>query len=193
MSAPRRGRPGYDRGDVLAGAVEVFNERGYEATSVSDIATRLGLSKSALYHHFSSKEALLSAALDVALDELDSVWDLPAGDTAFERLETVIRGATDVLVSRLAYVTLLLRLRGNSEVERAALERRRAFDARVAGLVREAQSAGDVRSDIDAGRAARLIFGTLNSIVEWYHGDGSDHIGADILALTLTGLRPQRG
>ena len=60
----RRGRPGYDRDEVLAAAVTLFNEQGYDATSVSDLAARLGLTKSAMYHHFSSKEQLLEMALE---------------------------------------------------------------------------------------------------------------------------------
>ena len=53
VDAPaRRGRPGYDRDGILAVAVQLFNEQGYDATSVSDLARRLGLAKSALYHHF---------------------------------------------------------------------------------------------------------------------------------------------
>ena len=59
IAAPRRGRPGYDRDQVLAIAVALFNEQGYDATSVADLAMRLGLTKSALYHHFDSKEQLL--------------------------------------------------------------------------------------------------------------------------------------
>ena len=73
-----------------------------------------------------------------------------------------------VLVERLPYVTLLLRVRGNTDVERAALARRRAFDALVASLVEEAERDGDIRADIDPKLAARLLFGTVNSIVEWY-------------------------
>ena len=58
----RRGRPGYDRAGILAVAVSTFIEHGYDATSIAMLADRLGLSKSAIYHHFASKEALLAAA-----------------------------------------------------------------------------------------------------------------------------------
>ena len=72
---PRRGRPGYDRRGVLEIAVQAFNEYGYDATSLGTLASRLGLSKSAIYHHFPSKEQLLEAALDEALGELEAVLD----------------------------------------------------------------------------------------------------------------------
>jgi hypothetical protein len=63
-------------------------------------------------------------------------------------------------------------VRGNSETERAAMERRRNFDHRVADLVREAQADNYVRADIDPGLLVRLVFGMSNSLVEWYRPDG---------------------
>src|SRR4051794_41930618 len=71
----RRGRPGYDQETVLRRAIELFNTQGYEATSIGDLARELGLTKSAIYHHVSSKESLLSAALDEALDGLSAAID----------------------------------------------------------------------------------------------------------------------
>jgi len=69
-------------------------------------------------------------------------------------------------------VTLLLRVRGNTEAERWALERRREFDRFVAGLVREAAADGDVQADLDPAVVTRLLFGMINSLVEWYRPDG---------------------
>lgn len=193
-SPARRGRPGYDRDGILAVAVQLFNEQGYDATSVSDLARRLGLAKSALYHHFSSKEELLSVALEAALGGLEAVLDDPrAGEgAASDRLRFVLIGATDVLVAQLPAVTLLLRVRGNGAVEQAALERRRVFDHRVTALVAAAQAEGDVRDDVDAAVAARLLFGMINSVVEWYRPGGGvdgDRLGADIVRIALDGLR----
>lgn len=189
----RRGRPGYDREQILDIAVQVFIEQGYDATSVSSLAARLGLSKSALYHHFPSKEALLEVALDEALGGLEGVLKEPGarGGSARDRLEHALRGAVLVLVDKLAYVTLLLRVRGNSDVERAALERRRAFDREVTTLVRAAQAENTVRADIDPSVATRLLFGMVNSIVEWYRpsgGEGAEELARDVLAVALDGL-----
>lgn len=193
-TAGRRGRPGYDRGRVLEIAVQLFNEQGYEATSVSDLAVRLGLTKSALYHHFDSREQLLELALDSALSALEAVLDEPGAreGSAAERLRHVIRGAVGVLIDRLPYVTLLLRVRGNSEIELAALERRRLFDHRVTELVGSAQREGLVREDIDAHTATRLIFGMVNSMVEWYRPGRSidqDRMTHDVLAVALEGIQ----
>ncbi|MFJ2550706.1 TetR/AcrR family transcriptional regulator [Microbacterium sp. NPDC087591] len=193
-SPPRRGRPGYDREQVLTVAVTVFNEQGYDATSISDLAAKLGLTKSALYHHFESKSAILALALDDALDALEAVVDEAeaAHTEASERLRSIVRGAVRVLTAKLPSVTLLLRVRGNSEVELAALARRRVFDQRVTAIVREAQREGLIRDDISAAVATRLLFGMINSVVEWYRPGGAvdpAELGEDILRVTLDGLQ----
>ena len=193
-AARRRGRPGYDRDEVLAAAVALFNEQGYDATSVSDLAARLGLTKSAMYHHFSSKEQLLEMALERgARRPRGRARASPrrSAGTAAERLHFVLRAAVQVLLDRLPYVTLLLRVRGNSDVERAALERRRAFDHEMALLVREAQASGSVRPDVDSAIVTRLIFGMLNSTIEWYRPTGPidrDALTHDILTVAFDGI-----
>jgi len=196
--APRRGRPGYDLPSVLAVAVELFNERGYDGTSMRDLAGRLGIAKSAIYHHVTGKEELLSLALDRALSGLSAVLARTRAldGPAITRLEHLIRGSVDVLEAELPYVTLLLRVRGNTEVERAALERRRAFDRFAAELVQAAARDGDIRPDADALVTARLLFGLVNSIVEWYRpsrraDDGS--LGDAVCALAFDGLRTRKG
>ncbi|QAY72933.1 TetR/AcrR family transcriptional regulator [Agromyces protaetiae] len=192
--AARRGRPGYDQDGILEIAVAAFNQFGYDATSMGVLAERLGLSKSAIYHHFASKDEILERALAVALDALDGVIDETdaAGGRAADRLDRVLRGAVRVLVEKLPYVTLLLRVRGNTDVERSALERRRAFDRRVTALVSEAQAEGSIRSDIDVRVVERLLFGMINSIVEWYRPGGretAEHLADDVVAVALDGLR----
>lgn len=189
----RRGRPGYDRTQVLDVAVQLFIEKGYDATSVADLAERLGLTKSALYHHFESKEQLLALALDEALTGLEQVLEQPAASTgsAASRLREVIRGAVAVLIEKLPYVTLLLRVRGNGPVEIAALERRRVFDHRVTEVVRAAQAERLLRDDIDAAVATRLIFGMVNSLTEWYRPEGevdAERMAAIVLAAAMDGL-----
>ena len=62
-------------------AVELFIAHGYDATSVAAVAERLGLTKSALYHHYESKEQLLGIALDEALGGLEGVLDEPGART----------------------------------------------------------------------------------------------------------------
>ena len=196
-SARRRGRPGYDRESLLAVAVAVFNERGYDGTSMEDLSQRLGIAKSAIYHHVDSKEDLLRLALDRALDGLFALAAEVEAERgpAIQRLEHLVRGSVGVLTDELPYVTLLLRVRGNTDTERKALARRRQFDRFVASLVKQAVAEGDIRSDIEPAVIARLLYGTVNSIAEWYRPtshrsaeDLADHLSA----IAFDGLRSGR-
>ena len=189
----RAGRVAYDLDAVLSVAVQAFNERGYDATSMGTLAERLGTSKSAIYYHVSGKEELLRLALERALGNLERLLDEPdPAASALDRLERVLRGAVGVLVAELPFVTLLLRLRGNTDVEREALARRREFDHAVARLVEEAVADGALRSDVDARTATRLLFGMVNSLVEWYRPGGglsADQLADAVVAMAFEGLR----
>jgi AcrR family transcriptional regulator len=190
----RRGRPGYDLETLLATAVEVFNERGYDGTSIADLSERLGIAKSAIYYHVSGKEELLRLSLERAMDKLFEVADRVGRSDAraVDRLEMLVRGSVEVLENELPHVTLLLRVRGNTEVERQALARRRSFDRFVADLVRQAESDGDIRPGLSPTITAHLLFGLVNSIVEWYRPDGrpdGPSLADAVCGIAFNGLR----
>ncbi|MFC5065870.1 TetR/AcrR family transcriptional regulator [Actinomycetospora atypica] len=166
-----RARPGpYTLDSLVEVAAQAFLQRGYDATSMEDLSRAAGITKSSFYHHVSGKEALLRGALDRALGGLFGVLAEPAATEGrpVDRLRHIVRRQVEVLATELPYVTLLLRLRGNTETERWALGRRREFDQAIAGLVREAADDGSVPADVDPVVAARLLSGTVNSLIEWY-------------------------
>lgn len=168
--AVRRGRPGYDRQTLVDLCVKVFNRHGYDATSMGMLATELGISKSAIYHHVKTKEDILQSALTEALGGLEEIMDAAESTAgpATNKIEALIIGAVRVLVEKQPSVTLLLRLRGNSEVETDALKRRRNLTNRLASLIATAQAEESVRDTVDPQTMARLIFGTINSLADWY-------------------------
>ncbi|MEU5027044.1 TetR/AcrR family transcriptional regulator [Streptomyces milbemycinicus] len=182
MTMPKRDT--YTPESLLAVAVEVFNERGYDGTSMEHLSRAAGISKSSIYHHVKGKEELLRLAISRALDGLFGILQEPEArdGRAVERLEHVTRRTTEVLMAELPYVTLLLRVRGNTDTERWAMARRRDFDHEVAELVKQAVADGDLRPDVDARLATRLLFGMINSIVEWYRPSRGGAVTADEVA-----------
>ena len=90
----RRGR--YDVGRLLAVAVDVFIEQGYDGTTMEDLARAAGISKSSIYHHVESKEELLRLALDRALAALISIGEEEnvAGPDAIDRLARSSAGSS---------------------------------------------------------------------------------------------------
>jgi AcrR family transcriptional regulator len=197
--APRTDRPRsqrYDAESLLEVAVRVFTERGYDGTSMEHLAKAAGITKSSFYHHVEGKEELLRRSLDRAMDGLFAILDEEGAQhgRAIDRLEYVMRRSVDLLVTERPHVTLLLRVRGNTEVERRALDRRREFQRTVTKLVLQAKEEGDLVPTVDERLVARLVFGMINSIAEWHHHDTS--LSAQTLAdavvhISLDGLRPR--
>ncbi|KOG28045.1 TetR/AcrR family transcriptional regulator [Streptomyces wedmorensis] len=192
-------RDTYTPETLLSVAVRVFNERGYDGTSMEHLSKAAGISKSSIYHHVSGKEELLRRAVSRALDGLFAILDEPgaARGRAVERVEHVTRRTVEVLMAELPYVTLLLRVRGNTATERWAMERRREFDHRVAELLKAAAAEGDLRADVDIRLATRLLFGMINSLVEWYrpHPDAveeREQLAETVVHLAFDGLRTTR-
>lgn len=194
VARPGERRVRYDMPALLEVAARAFTERGYDGTSMEDLSRATGLSKSSLYHHIDGKEHLLRLALERALDPLFAVLDEPAARSgpAVARLEHVLRRSVEVLAGHLPYVTLLLRVRGNTATERWALGRRRDFDRAVTAVVAEAASDGDVRDDVDPAVVTRLVLGTVNSLTEWYDPSRDGGTTDAVVRLALDGIRRPR-
>lgn len=173
-------RDTYTPDSLLSVAVQVFNERGYDGTSMEHLAGAAGISKSSIYHHVRGKEELLHRSTSRALEGLFGILGEEAAreGRSVDRLEHVTRRTAEVLMDELPHVTLLLRVRGNTDTERRAMARRREFDQQVTALVKQAAAEGDLRADVDARLATRLLFGMINSIVEWYRPGRAGHGGA---------------
>ncbi|MEU5955889.1 TetR/AcrR family transcriptional regulator [Streptomyces sp. NPDC047525] len=189
-------RDTYTPESLLTVAVRIFNERGYDGTSMEHLSKAAGISKSSIYHHVSGKEELLRRAVSRALDGLFGILaeEHARVGTAVQRLEHVTRRTVEVLIAELPYVTLLLRVRGNTDTERWAMERRREFDQQVADLLKEAVADGDLRSDVEMRLATRLLFGMINSIAEWYRPDArgassGQQVADAVVQMAFAGLR----
>jgi AcrR family transcriptional regulator len=189
-------RPPYDPERVLDAAVRVFNQRGYDGSSMEDIARETGLSKSSIYHHVSSKEELLARALERAFSPL---LNLLKEDGAREgrprdRLRYIIHRAVLITLEFAPEVELLQRIKGNTKTERDALKRRHLVDDAVAGIISDAVAARELRNDLAPDLLARLIFGMSNSLTQWYRPGGPltpDDISHAISNLVFQGVRPK--
>lgn len=201
---PLRGRPArYTQDDLVRVVAQVFDERGYEAASMADLARASGLTKSSFYHHVSGKEELLRLVVGRALDALSAAFEQETedGGRPVDVLERLLTRTTEVLIAELPSVTVLLRVRGNTDLERETVARRRAFDARLAALAQAAIDAGEIRGDIDPRLLTRLLFGMVNSVTEWYRPEaradprpaGDDAVVRAVVELALDGLHARRG
>lgn len=74
----RDGRTTDTRDRIIEVAIATFTERGYSATTLQEIADRLGLTKAALYYHFASKDELVRAAMQPLLDDMHAFVEIAA-------------------------------------------------------------------------------------------------------------------
>ncbi|HIW98962.1 MAG TPA: TetR/AcrR family transcriptional regulator [Candidatus Nesterenkonia stercoripullorum] len=192
--ARRRGRPGYDRETLIRICVETFNRHGYEATSMGMLGQALGLCKSAIYHHVDSKEKILDTALERALTAVESVLEGAhcLGLSPARELEEVLAGCVHAVDASLPHMTLLMRLRGNSELERRAIHRRQALERRICELIARAQAEGEIREDVDADTTSWMVMGIITSLVEWYSPErvtSVEDLAEKVVRMALGGFR----
>jgi AcrR family transcriptional regulator len=167
-------RAPYKLDDIIDIAVGVFLERGFDSASMEHLAKAAGITKSSIYYHVSGKEELLRLGVNRALDALFAVLDEPESlqGPAADRFRHIVRRTVETVCTHTPEVALLVRLLGNSETERLALERRREFDRSVDRLVQQAIRDGGLRSEVDPTLLTRLCFGMAVSVVEWYRPHG---------------------
>jgi AcrR family transcriptional regulator len=171
-----RSRAGNEQEERLTQvAARMFHERGYDATSIQEIADELGLLKGSLYHYISSKDDLLWA---VILRQHQAYMDLAErcramdGDTV-DRLAGFIRGYADSLEKDHQFVSVYLHDLKRLSAERRTLvtEEREAYTDFLLDLLAEGISSGAFRADLDPYLSSRAILGMLNSTYRWYHPD----------------------
>ncbi|HLH30220.1 MAG TPA: TetR/AcrR family transcriptional regulator [Terriglobia bacterium] len=163
---------------VFEVAAEVFHRKGYDNTSMSDVATAAGLTKAGLYHHVSSKESLLFTVLDSGLDLTESYVMRPLDAIAdpIERLKAMIDlHLRLVLEERNLEVTgLLHECKTLSAADRTRINRRKKEYVRmttkvVSDVVKELQI-----KNVDPKLAAFALLGMLNWTYQWYKTTGSN-------------------
>lgn len=175
---------------ILTQARRLFYERGFDATSMQDIADATGLHKSTLYHHIRSKEELLERACRETLDRLEASLEAAVCHQDLSpraRLLLAFDGAVAVALDDVVGTNVVISQRDGTAVGRRVHDWRRTYDHRFTRLVREAQEAGEVRSDIDAGLLTRIVLGTVNWVVTWYL-PGADRYSTEEVRRAITAV-----
>jgi AcrR family transcriptional regulator len=168
------GRPkGYDRDDVLVAARDLFWERGYEATSISDLEQRTGLNRSSLYQDFGSKHELFEAALECYADRVitqllaglrndDATLDTVAG--LFTRLAKLFRSQTAVATYGCLMVNATAELAArDGRIRPAAAKYRDQLRASFKAALSKAAQNGEIDANTVATRS-KLLTSTLMGV-----------------------------
>lgn len=166
------------RQEILRTAARLFQQRGYDATSMSDVATALNLSKGGLYHHFQSKDDILfhlmSHAMDITQEQvIDRVRALNDPE---ERLRTLIRLHIGVVLrERDREITVMLHENHPlpPALRRRINARKKEYVHFVEGLIADVQKARRSKATVSPRAAAFALMGMINWIYQWYRPEGS--------------------
>lgn len=183
--------------EVLEAAAAVFNEKGYQAARIEDIAARVGILKGSLYYYIESKEDLLySLTVDghtKGLATIDEDDETRAADPA-TRLGAFISRWMAMVPTTGEYSQVTERdVRLLSDERRAAvMEMRNKMHGYVRILLERGIAEGQFDSAINPGVATNSLFELLNSTVRWFRPTGRltyDDLAAFYETFVLRGLR----
>ena len=174
-------------------AARLFAERGYQGTSLADLAEELGVQKPSLYHHIASKEDLLWAVASEGAEAFQAALDgVPATAPAAERIRLSLRAHLAVVAGQLDVATVFVRewryLTGERR-ETFGAERRR-YEQRVRDLFRDGVEQSELRTDLDVPTAALLFLSAANWAYAWLQpGTDTDALADRLYATLLDGMR----
>ena len=169
------------RQEILRTAARLFQQRGYDATSMNDVAAALKLSKGGLYHHFQSKDEILFEIMDHAMEITQERVLNPVRliDDPDERLRALIRLHIEVVLSpRDREITVMLH--ENHPLPPALRKRintrKKEYIHFVEGLIAEVQGKRNrtrpTKGAVSPRAAAFALLGMINWIYQWYKPEG---------------------
>lgn len=182
------------RDEIVEAAAQIFSEKGFHAASMQDIAEAVNLQKGSLYHHVSSKQdillAVLNQALDLLIEHLGSVVNLPLSPD--EKLRQAVRTYLETILEHkdLASVLLLEHRSLEPELHRLHTVRRDRFEHLWREIIQEGMDSG-VFCCVEPNMAARSLLGALNWTITWFRSDGAmsaAEIGDEYSNLFLRGI-----
>ena len=189
--------------EIYRAAARIICEKGYDATSMNDIAEAVGITKAGIYHHIPGKKELLFRIMSFGLDELEEKVIVPARAIADaeDRLRAIITNHVRLITGHSTPqgnnpVTIVVdEVAGLRAAHRRKIDqRKRAYVDLVRDTLKQLQEEGKL-SEIDVTAAAFSLLGMILWLSRWYNPNGRltrDQIVEEITKTALGGvLRPQ--
>jgi AcrR family transcriptional regulator len=182
------------RDEILEAAAQIFRQKGFHAASMQDIAQAVNLQKPSLYHHVTSKQEILLALLDQALDLLIAQMEevmcqpLPADEKLRQGMQVYLE--TMLENSDLAAVLLLEHRSLEPQYHARHIPRRDRFEQLWREMVQDGLDQG-VFDRVEPALTSRALLGVMNWTITWYRPDGSltpDDLAQRYADLFLRGL-----
>ncbi len=181
------------RAEILHAALIAFRENGYHTTTLDDIAERLGVRKTALYHYFPDKESILYECHRESLAEIERLMADARSccDKASERLAYLIREHVRVMTETLEASPLAFEVPALSPERRDEIVAARdGYERTLRDFIVQGMKDGEFR-EVDPKLAVFAILGAINWIARWYRPEGAvdaPELGAQFADYLVGGL-----
>jgi AcrR family transcriptional regulator len=185
--------------DIYRAAARIICEKGYDATSMNDIAEAVGITKSGLYHHVSGKRNLLFNIMNFGLDSLEEQVITPARGIPDpeRRIKTIIINHVHLITSRSTPqgnnpVSIVLdEVAGLTPAQRRKTDqRKRAYVDLIKGTLKQLEAENKLRK-VDLDAATFSLLGMILWVARWYNPDGRltpEQVSEEITNIALGGL-----
>jgi AcrR family transcriptional regulator len=195
MKAQKKSAPNNERlAEIYRTAALIILRKGYDATSVNDIANALGMTKAGLYHYINGKKELLYDIMNFGLGELDEEVAAPAKAIAdpAERLRFIVAAHARLVTRGQGAITILV-----DEVtalppaqQRKITQRKRAYFDYLRDTLDELKATGRLQ-DVDTTAATFSLLGMVNWLSRWFRQGGAldeEQAADQIVRIALHGL-----
>jgi AcrR family transcriptional regulator len=184
---------------IIAAAVALFAEQGYDATSVNQVVQRAEVAKGALYHHFTAKDDLLFEVYnELIARQLDNMKTIVAkGLGPADTMRELIFDLVTTTAARAAEAKVFAREghRLGDENQKRVRSARREYHDSVAGLIRKAQATGEFSEVASPEMVTFTVFGVINELPVWYQPHGRKRpaaIADELSDFVLAALEPRK-
>ncbi|MBB3178515.1 TetR/AcrR family transcriptional regulator [Variovorax sp. Sphag1AA] len=199
--AGRRSGPGLKHEDkrtaILRTAAQLFAEKGYEATSLDNIAERLGMHKATLYHYVDNKESILYQCLVLSFGDLDEVIEKTKDRSipVLERLRLYVRSLAVAQNNDFGRCLILVGSRPLEMTQGGDIRQfQRRLDATVRDLITEGIADGSIKP-CDPSMFSALLFGALNWVPRWHSESGKlsvQQVADTFMDMVINGISATR-
>lgn len=180
---------------IIDAAAELFAEKGYETSSLGDLAAAMGVSKAAIYHYFATKQGIYDAIIIKTLEGLvQAIEREVAGQTSTPaKLRSLMTAHARYFEEhRAGFVAMLVGFSGmtNTEFKDEAMRLRDTYEQLLRNIISEGVADGAFRS-VDSVTTARAVLSLLNWMVRWFKpgaGMSAEQIALDYYELLVGGL-----
>lgn len=185
------------RDALLSAAVRSFNERGFHATSLDDVAASLNVTKPTIYYYFANKDEILFECVRLGLEGIRQIAESVenSGGSGMDRLKALMRGYAVIMTKDFG---MCVTRTADHELSAESRSRFRALKREIDMTVRQVVEGGMADGSIVSGDSRLMTFtlsGALNWIARWYEPTGSltaEQIADATVETLVQGLAPRR-